>query len=938
MIKKIIVIMVVGAVTCLANISYHVCDTFKTARIAGTVNGTSCEPGPGHRVVSDITGTGVFIDSFACATGDLTIGNEGFYLDSIIPRENGRVIVTEVKNFSPLASYYIGLSDAATLNQSYHLYNMLFMNDYVNAYTTSNAASTALMNGVQANKRYKIAIVLRSAGRRIFYRDTTDDWQLLYMDTRNNNLENYFAFSTFQVRKTGVRSIKCPKKLYSVLPVASDAFNRSDRVPDSTDGLGHAEGDGGADVDWTQQISGWHIVDQKLKCDSAYASIATVDVGAKDTYCSVRMTRNAGFCGFALRYKDADNYVTAYLQSDSVKIDKKIDGTTTNVSKKPRTFVAGAQLIARWTDNKLWLIYNDTLADTTSLITDAAIVGETDFGLYSTDSGNTFDDFYAFKTRGYTSLDSVDNLLPRVWNGTTSDMNLKTNYSLTDTLSEADSLIYNATSTANATATANLSVGAVNTASAYTGNWSISGKSATAKSSFTFNGTGIRNLGTGLILSGPQSSLILGSTITTLTASSCNLQFSSTGHVLTDNKGMSAKSLTVGTSSDLVNNGSSASIYSSATTPMTISDNGSLTLTRGITLSCNGSFSPVSLGNAYTITGASTGNSYLFIASGANNATLTIPAMSVSLAYGIQFQNSNNATGTVHNFNGAITNTTGRIILDESTGNGSCTFNTNNWPLTAGTIISIGHTVVTGTGIYNLGTSLLSAPSVVFVTASYTTGSSTINSSTISVAKNGAAGITKLLGKKITNLTITKTGNAVDSLGDGATLIDTFNVGLLSSGKFKTKKTRTVWDSLAISTTAVGDSAIFDTSVSARKVTIKASAKALFTTGSSLACHWLQIAAGTTLTLPALTIGGTPADTIKSGTAGVPATFALTGNVRDTIDSTIVIIDMTLEAGDTVYVPRGINGGGNSGAWIWPSTGTRRARGFGAFRLRGWGF
>ncbi len=84
----------------------------------------------------------------------------------------------------------------------------------------------------------------------------------------------------------------------------------------------------------------------------------------------------------------------------------------------------------------------------------------------------------------------------------------------------------------------------------------------------------------------------------------------------------------------------------------------------------------------------------------------------------------------------------------------------------------------------------------------------------------------------------------------------------------------------------------------------------------------LQIASGLTLTLPSLIIGGTALapDTLRSGTPGSTATLAFAGTYKDTIDSAIVIIDMTLAAGDTVYVPKGVDGGGNSGGWIF-STG-----------------
>jgi hypothetical protein len=91
----------------------------------------------------------------------------------------------------------------------------------------------------------------------------------------------------------------------------------------------------------------------------------------------------------------------------------------------------------------------------------------------------------------------------------------------------------------------------------------------------------------------------------------------------------------------------------------------------------------------------------------------------------------------------------------------------------------------------------------------------------------------------------------------------------------------------------------------------------------------ITIATGTTLTAGTVSIGGTTEapDTLQG--AGAGATLDLTGNQTVTWADPVYVKDMALAAGDTVTLTTGIDGGGNTGAWIFPSSATNR-------RNRGW--
>jgi hypothetical protein len=103
------------------------------------------------------------------------------------------------------------------------------------------------------------------------------------------------------------------------------------------------------------------------------------------------VTRSAGNAGIIFRYQDATNYLIAYHNGTNAIVDKVVAGVTTNVISGVAAYSAGAVLrvMADGTTN-IRLYYNNAQVGTGTISNFATA---TVHGLYTTDTGNTFDNF-----------------------------------------------------------------------------------------------------------------------------------------------------------------------------------------------------------------------------------------------------------------------------------------------------------------------------------------------------------------------------------------------------------------------------------------------------------------------------------------------------------------------------------------------------------------
>lgn len=114
---------------------------------------------------------------------------------------------------------------------------------------------------------------------------------------------------------------------------------------------------------------------------------------------SVGVTRTASTqAGLVARLDSASspaNFVIAYLDGASVKVDKCVAGTYTNIISGAVTYGATKILRLVCNGNNVSAYYDGTQVGTTQTVSDAGIVGNTRAGLFSTYALNSFSGYIA---------------------------------------------------------------------------------------------------------------------------------------------------------------------------------------------------------------------------------------------------------------------------------------------------------------------------------------------------------------------------------------------------------------------------------------------------------------------------------------------------------------------------------------------------------------
>ncbi len=88
------------------------------------------------------------------------------------------------------------------------------------------------------------------------------------------------------------------------------------------------------------------------------------------------------------------NFLIAYHDGTNVKLEKCVGGTYTQLISTVVAFSAGAQIeIRRPSGNTFQVWYNGVQRGTDQTVSDAGIISNTRYGLFSTYSGNTFSEF-----------------------------------------------------------------------------------------------------------------------------------------------------------------------------------------------------------------------------------------------------------------------------------------------------------------------------------------------------------------------------------------------------------------------------------------------------------------------------------------------------------------------------------------------------------------
>lgn len=233
-----------------AGLAYLLYDAFATARAAGAVNGTVSEsPFPtGGGVVRTVTDTesklsiagGVL--TFAGGKASPAVGDPGIWYPAQT-RTAGKVLLAKIipaviDQYGPYIGWDTNQSgtpgaDALGMTVGGVLYNY-----------TGGATGAAL--GFYTTAGIQTAIVLRAAGAFFLVKDVSNLWLLLFATSVNTSSSLYPYLSIYNAVFTA-DNIRIPVATWLPTPLASDGFS----LAGSTDGLGHAEQNGGAGLTWT---------------------------------------------------------------------------------------------------------------------------------------------------------------------------------------------------------------------------------------------------------------------------------------------------------------------------------------------------------------------------------------------------------------------------------------------------------------------------------------------------------------------------------------------------------------------------------------------------------------------------------------------------------------------------------------------------------------
>lgn len=373
-------------------ITYTVRDNFDTPVAAGSVNGSAADPGPGTRVVND---TG---NQMSIANGELVVaggsgawGDPGLWYGNL-GRALGKIAFCKIIPAATTSQFMFGWDN----NQTTTILDSFQFISSGRIFTFFGAAGPQV-GLYQAGVYYDLAVILRANGAFFLIRGGAfTKWTLLW-DNQVNALANAFPGITSFNAAINADDIMVPATLWWPTPEISDTFDRADGAIGISDGGVQPEADGvGKGVAWQNKEGTWAIA-SNVASPSALASglaIATGLTNTADIYIDAVLARAAGSIGIVLRYVDDANYIYVVHNGTNLLLVKRLAGVETTVQTTAVAIGAGAlRVICDGTSFDLFL--NGAKVGTTQTITDLPLQTSTQHGLYSTNTGNSINNFLA---------------------------------------------------------------------------------------------------------------------------------------------------------------------------------------------------------------------------------------------------------------------------------------------------------------------------------------------------------------------------------------------------------------------------------------------------------------------------------------------------------------------------------------------------------------
>jgi len=164
---------------------FGISDEYTTARAAGEVNGTACEPGVGTRTIIDTEGKITITDGKLVYAGGKTVpayGDPGDWLAAAITRAPGIIGACKVTLGDATRSVSFGFDDNKSTNVTRNSFNI--SSDTVKVYDSGTLGPTVLIpaDSTEVTK----AVILRAAGAFFFLKLSTGYWKMSNQEGRPN--------------------------------------------------------------------------------------------------------------------------------------------------------------------------------------------------------------------------------------------------------------------------------------------------------------------------------------------------------------------------------------------------------------------------------------------------------------------------------------------------------------------------------------------------------------------------------------------------------------------------------------------------------------------------------------------------------------------------------------------------------------------------------
>ncbi len=374
-------------------------DEFTTNLAAGSVNGTNCEPGPGTRYVAD-TGNLLSISGGQLQFGGYTGTNDPIYsIPVAIPRVAGRMMATRFTTPGAVDCIFrIGFEPTPVrpLRAGIQVYGV---SKKLRALDGTARDCAALENSTQYSN---VTCLRNSTGAFTFLWGGSWTYPtLMWVGSVGAGDPLYLVCGLEVNTPHPIDYVRIPTPLWLPSPLVSDGFARADGVLGSSDGLGHAEGiagglgAGGSGLAWTDSVGTWAVSSNKAVSSalSGGIGVATVDLSTANAHVIAAVTRTAGNAGIVARYVDASNYLYAYHDGTNAVLVKKVAGSDETLVSAAAAYSAGANLCVITDGTEYRLHYKHVLIGSG---TSAGLPSGTRVGLFTSDTGNRFDNFNAW--------------------------------------------------------------------------------------------------------------------------------------------------------------------------------------------------------------------------------------------------------------------------------------------------------------------------------------------------------------------------------------------------------------------------------------------------------------------------------------------------------------------------------------------------------------